>query len=150
MNEKSNVKNYRKPRKSVPKRVTLFVAKACFFDATFDSLSQPAARRCRAPRIIDFHRNLNKSDAETDLSEFSLCSSQLLRRTCCKRFWENFGMRCREDDAEDDGGNVLKYCGQLSRCSLIVLRTPCTQLRLRDLSAFYFGVRRCHAARRLQ
>ena len=33
---------------------------------------------------------------------------------------------------------------------VVVLRTPCTQLRLRDLSAFYFGVRRCHAARRLQ
>ena len=48
-------------------------------------------------------------------------------------------MRCREDDAEDDGGNVLEYCGQLSGCSLIVLRTPCTQLGLRELSQFILG-----------
>ena len=57
----------------------------------------------------------------------------------CKRFWENFGVMCHADDAKDDGGNVLEYCDQLSRSSLVLLRTPCTQLRLRELCQFILG-----------
>ena len=48
-------------------------------------------------------------------------------------------MRCHADDAKDDGGNVLEYCDQLSRYSLVLLRTPCTQLRLRELCQFILG-----------
>ena len=34
-------------------------------------------------------------------------------------------MRSRQDDAEDEDGNVLEYCGQLSRYSL----TPATNTK---------------------
>ena len=102
--------------------------------------------------------------------------------TPCKRFWENFEARNRQDDAEDEGGNVHGYCGQLSHCSLIVLPAPCRRfsenVKMRTYTAtdvqcsmiqnrqhldilgkpileprsqrLFFGVRRCHAARRLQ
>ena len=60
--------------------------------------------------------------------------------TPCKRFWENFGMRCRQDDAEDDGGNELKYCGQLSHCSLLRPISGCQDDAEDDLELQYVTI----------
>ena len=49
-------------------------------------------------------------------------------------------MRCRQDDAQDDGGNELEYCGQLSHCSLLSPISGCQDDAEDDLELQYMTI----------
>ena len=127
MTEKSIVKKQRILRKNVPIWIT-FRRRSAFFGRHF---RDPAPNGCKGAPGPQNHRFvikiLAKSDAETDLSEFSLFSSQHL--------WRTWGPQ--------DGAKFRTL-----RSFLFLAKSwgePCScTLRI------FLGVRRCHAARRLQ